>query len=681
MLKICKCIFAISATGGLIIYVYAFLSADAGFYGIFNVALRAIFSTMRMFLMNSDFEAFVDAVGAEHLQENAWISFVFLLIHVLAAVVIQAALLSIFGRKLIDWYRLRFLGITLTRKGFRFRRTEVYIINGCDKNALILGENIATGDNPGKPEKKERIVIFWIGEDDDEKEIFEKIDHFEGIVQKPERRHDRRYYLGKAGMGKRNGRKRNYNIIFMPDSISVADDVCEISKWAVNKKVPQSNLNIHVFARAAWDREKIQKITQETKIVNKEEIRSYPYAINVISIEDLLVRQMLGKLPPYKCKGLNISNAEAKRNFKVMILGFGFVGESALLHLIMNGQFPGSKMQAIIVDSKKDCLRECFTNRYPSHELCCDPDFEKCDVQSKEFYALLEKEENLDFIVITLNNDELNKQVAMDIRQYFYDRNQKREEPLPLPVITVFEKEGTLYDQRDNEDIYIFGCRDEILKDSFIIRSKLDEMAKAVNEVYTDKSNWNELDLFFRESNRASADYVSAMLYLACSASGADKNEEKISDINWKSPEDNIYELDKDQILVKIAEFKQALENNPEFKEKLAQTEHMRWNAFHAAMGYKPISPQDMRKRFDSYDEKDGKKRLNYTRRSTNDKLHACLVSWEELDEVSKVYRELAQKAGVEADFNKDFKDSDRDIVNNIPLFLYRLIGVNPEVS
>ena len=639
MLKICKWLFAISATGGLIIYTFAFLPESIGFYDIFNVALRAIFSTMRMFVMNSDLESFTDAIGEQYLQDNAWLAFLFLIIHVLAAVFIQAALLSIFGRKIIDYYRLHYLGITIKRSGIEYKRTEVFIINGCDKNALVLGENIATNDKPNEDENRNRIVIFWIGEDDDEKQIQDKVNHFNGIVQKIEKKHNREYFLQKAGMGKRTGSRRKFNIIFMPASSSIADDVCEVAKFAQSKNIKKENLAVYAFVLSAWSKERVQK----SILKDDGRTRRYDYIIHIINIVDLLVRQMISTHPPYRRKGLGIKNGKAARGLNVMILGFGPVGENTLMHFVMNGQFQGKddnnreiKMQATIVDSRIDSLEECFHQRYPGLNVSCDINFYGFDVRGKEFFELLKKEDNIDYIVVTLNNDELNKQIALDILRFYKKQKPEKE----LPVIAVFEKDGVLYEQNPNDDIYIYGCREEVLKDSIIIRENLDTMAKAVHDSYvpdnaSEKEDWYDLNWFSQESNRATADFIPAMLFLAS------KTEEELLEDGVKS-----------------------LTDDDDLKEVLSQTEHLRWNAFHVAMGYSPLSIEQMQARFNKVNK------MSYARKDSDRQLHACLVSWDELDNLKKVYNKLAQDAGDKKEAIRDFKNNDRTIITSIPEYL-----------
>jgi len=668
MLKILKWLAGITAAGGFLVYLFSYMSVSTGTFGFLIVVLRAIFSTMRMYLMNADYDAFALAVGVQRLQDNVWISIPFWLLHLLSIVAVYAALLSIFGKKLINYIRLRFVG----------QRLEVYIIKGSDKNALVLGENIATNDDPSGEPDKNRLVIFWINEDDNIKEMEDKVAHFDVIVQALDRKHNHRFYLEKARMGKKKAGKRKFFVILMESKASLADDARDIAAYAGSKIENKKNLELFVFVSSVWDKNKIGRLTR----AKKDNERKYPFVFHIYSIADLLVRQMVKEHPPYKC--LTFDNGRATRSFTVMILGFGPVGESALLHLIMNGQFTGHKMRAIIIDGNMDNLEDCFIKRYPCLELCCDLEFYNYNVPCEDFYALLDKTPEADFVVTAMNNDELNKRIALDVHRHYRDRR--------LPYIAVFEKDGVLYKQSKKEKMYIFGCREEVLKYSVIIREEIDDMAKAIHEVYSrvddddfieflrklaakgekpadDDSSWHMLDWFFQESNRAAADYIPAMLHLVNPEAGDD---------TAAVDEDTYFDdhNDEDDALLKKTPDDIPKEDTPAGKkpglltddihlsEVLAETEHLRWNAFHAAMGFNLITIEQMQERFEEKND------LDYARRDTLKQLHACLVSWDDLDKVTEAYNTLAMKTNNEIEQTRNFKDNDRKIVRNIPRFI-----------
>jgi len=590
-LKICGLLLGLSVGGGLFFYSFSYISTGAGLADTLFAALRSIFSTARMFIIGDDYGALIQ------VTENLLWQILFWFCHVLALITIQAALISSFGWQTVDFFRLRF-GL----------HREVYIIKGSDNYALMLGENISTHDDTRKPDRN-RLIVFLLNENGDMKKTHEKVAHFGGVVKMPDKKNGLKHYLKESGLGKRRGKK--YYIVLTPNEASVADDAFIAAEYAKANARHINNIpNIFAFVSSEWDREQIEYLAQKKD--------KYPCIFHIISETDLLIRQMLAKYPPYKCPGLNFDKTgAAERSFNVMILGFGTIGQQALLRLIMNGQFvtrDKSRMRAIVADREIEHLEEHFRHCYPAlEELCCEIEFLNYDVRDENFFRLLnhDKSRDTDYIIVALDGNEENKQVALDIRLNYTRRN------LPLPFIAVSEKNAGFHESKQDDRLFTFGCLEEIYKDSVIIREEANRMAKAVNETYKNMyggQSWHELDWFTQESNRASADFIPAMLYLA----GEITEEEAVK--------------------------AGKLTGDVDHTEILAQTEHLRWNAFHAAMGY--------RRSFDMTRRKDPAA-----------KLHICLAPWDELDEISKKYNETTGE-------NRDFKQNDRDVIENIPGFL-----------
>ena len=601
----------IAVFGGFSFYLFSYLSSNAGFADILIASLRGIFSTARMFIINADYNSLQASTNNLFLRVLFWIC------HVSALIVVQAALLTLFGRRLMESLRLR-IGL----------HNEVYIIKGNDKYALLLGENIATHDNPQNSPDGKRLIILLISEEDDAKN-YEKAIHFGGIVRILDKKKNLTYYMNKSGFRNHDIRRIKYNVVLMPNNASTPDDVFLVTKYAEEEKIKNMELNIFVLTSSEWDREQIEFFTQ------KEGHK--PYSLHIINETDLLIRQMIEKHPPFKCPKLDFNELGiAKRCFNIMILGFGTVGQQALLRLIMNGQFvtDGNKrMCAIVADREIKHLEEHFRHCHPSIDLCCELKFWDCDVRDKVFYNTLNEYNDLDYIVVSLNSNDENKKVAMDL--YL---NYKRK-GMPIPFIAVSEKNKRIHEFNHYDEIFTFGCDDEIYRESVIIREETNRMAKVVNEIYKGKP-WYELDCFLQESNRAAADFIPAMLKLA-------------------------------SLTVEEAENKEKLTDNDDHADILAKTEHLRWVAFHAVMGYSPINIDEMRQRYESSnDEKNIRARLDYCRRDTKTRLHACLAHWDELDNISQAYNDLAYQAGDEKEKNRDFKENDRDIIKYIPLFL-----------
>jgi len=618
---------------GFLLYTASYLSSGMNLSTTFFAALRGVYSAARMFSVNDDHGVLTSMQGAEWLTENVYWQIPFWFCHIATLIIVYIALINLFGRKFIDSFRLLF-GL----------HNEVYIIKGSDKNAFLLAENIATHDADHDAEQKhpdkKRLIVFLLDEDDDEKKISEKASRFGGIVQVQDRDHDFSYFLKKAKLGKRNWlNNKKYYIVLMSKDASVLDDVRLIAEYAKENEISPETLDVFVFTSTEWDRDKIEEITQ-AKDGNQ---RKYPYTFHIVNEVELLTRQMIEKHPPFEC--LNLSGGKAERNFTVMILGFGPVGQSALLRLVMNGQFVGSRMRAIIVDKDIKNLRDCFLHRYPGLNISCDMEFKDINVQRKKYFKLLDEEKNVDYIVSALHGDEINKQTALDIWRHY-----ERKDIKTPPFIAVAELNGCLretkrdktheaeQDEKQDEKIFVFGSREDVYKESVIIREQIDRMAKTVNKIYKDLyggQDWHELDWFLQESNRATADFIPAML--------------KLAGCNEKDAMD-----------------KKTLTNDSSLAEILAQTEHLRWNAFHVAMGYRPISIEEMNKRFKEYTGTGN--RIDFARRDSKARLQVCIVHWDELDKVSEAYRELERLSGREP--KRDFKENDRYIVKNVPKFL-----------
>jgi hypothetical protein len=623
-------LFAAAVGGGFFFYSGGYASSGASPAGTLLAALRGIIRTARMFALNNDYGELVNEQGTQWLRDRLLPQIVFWLCHISALVIVQAALLSLFGRKIVDWARLRF-GL----------HREIYFIKGSDKYALMLGENIATRDNPQQPPDRKRLVVFLI--EDDDKKTQEKAAQFGGILKVIDKKNNLLCRLQESGLGKRGPRGKKRHVILTQNDASAPEDVRLTAEFAKEKGVNPENLDIYVLTSSEWDRAQIEAVT----LAKDGGRRKYPYTIHIIDEADVLIRRMIDERPPYECPGLRLNETNktgmAACNFTVMILGFGTAGQRALLRLIMNGQFAGSVMRAIVVDRQIEHLRERFIHRYPALDMCCNIDFKNFDVRDEAFFDLLKETADVHYIVAALSGDEMSRQTALDIRLCYERKN------IAIPFIAVYEKHGSLRDTNHDENVFSFGCREAIYKEAVIIREENDRMAKAVHEVYGGDPPWHELDWVLHESNRASADFIPAMLALA-------------------------------GLNAETAKKQQTLTGDKALAETLAQTEHLRWNAFHAAMGFSPIAIEEMRQRFEKYPgEKNTREHLDFCRRDSKARLQVCLARWDELDKISEAYRELERRAGQEP--KRDFKKNDREIIENIPKFLKEKDGRDVHTS
>ena len=77
--------------------------------------------------------------------------------------------------------------------------------------------------------------------------------------------------------------------------------------------------------------------------------------------------------------------------------------------------------------------------------------------------------------------------------------------------------------------------------------------------------------------------------------------------------------------------------------EVLGEMEHLRWNAFHFVMGYSVMSADRMEEnaRIVAESRRAGVPCSVRITKDSDNRLHACLISWEELDALSQREKEL----------------------------------------
>ena len=140
-------------------------------------------------------------------------------------------------------------------------------------------------------------------------------------------------------------------------------------------------------------------------------------------------------------------------------------------------------------------------------------------------------------------------------------------------------------------------------------------------------------DYFSRMSSRASADFTHAMLR------AAGKTREQVAAGDW--------------------------DLTAEMLENLSRTEHLRWCAFHYCMGFHTMTDAEFDSRAQEYRHQvaqNGKATIRIGK-NMEQRTHACLVDWDELDTLSR-------KENAITDQNKDYKALDRANVQAIPKML-----------
>ena len=145
--------------------------------------------------------------------------------------------------------------------------------------------------------------------------------------------------------------------------------------------------------------------------------------------------------------------------------------------------------------------------------------------------------------------------------------------------------------------------------------------------------HWLECDYFSRESCRAFASFVPAVLRAVGTTA------DRLSEGEWNLTDEQ--------------------------KDVLSKNEHLRWCAFHYCMGFKAMTDEEFEDRARQYKDEFAQKGSSDIRISKNmkNRTHACLVSWDELVTLSEKEAEIIGKY-------RDYQAMDTDNILSIPHIL-----------
>lgn len=332
---------------------------------------------------------------------------------------------------------------------------------------------------------------------------------------------------------------------------------------------------------------------------------------NVLAFDEfeLTARLLIHAYP--LCNAIDFDeNGRATENMEVLIVGVGRMGHEVLRKVIANGQFEGSNFHATIYEPIFIQRTGFFKSQYPTMFTNYNIDFELRDIRGHKFFKFLkDNASKLKYIVICLEDRETSRELAIRVIDSLQTMGRSQN------VYTCDSKSVRCYSQD------IQKCKTHWIYDSELLYSgEFDKYAIELNHRYTQGNSldedWKQCDYFGRMSSRASVDYLIPLIR---------------------------------RIKLNSKKF------TPEQRENLSRNEHLRWCAFHYTFGYDVMKTEEFIQRIKKRQEeinKSGKSKLKTTK-NEKDRRHVCLVSWDELDEISQIENSLTNG-------NKDYKENDR---------------------
>lgn len=323
-------------------------------------------------------------------------------------------------------------------------------------------------------------------------------------------------------------------------------------------------------------------------------------SVTVVQTAGLAARTLIQNYPP--CNYINFDETgKATEDFEALIVGFGQVGQNVLRHLVMNGQFEGSHFQTSIFALDHNATKGYFCRSYAQVLEQYDITFHAVDARSDAFYQHLSQRGTLlKYMVICTGKEALDLEIAEDLTAYL------RRMELEIPIFLCGHRGVQHFNAPSNSGKLLRLYRPEVLA-----MEKMDKLAMLVNAQYqSDRQmspwqHWLRCDHFSRMSCRAMADFIPAMLRLAGTT------EAQVLENSWTLTDRQL--------------------------ENMSKTEHLRWCAFHFCMGFAPMSAEEYSQRAATYRQQvaDGQHPLRIGKNMAG-RTHACLIGWEELDELSQ---------------------------------------------
>ena len=350
--------------------------------------------------------------------------------------------------------------------------------------------------------------------------------------------------------------------------------------------------------------------------------------VNVFDPADLAARAMIQMCPPWEQVSFD-GEGRAVEDYHCAVVGFGRLGQAALRQLVMNGQFAGGHFRAAVFSPNFE--QECGYLLSDCPELLRQYEVKHFheDGRSRAFYDYIDENlSTLKLVAVCTGSEAMNQEISDNLMLHLHRREAEN-----IQVVQCGHQ-GVRFQSRLGSPIRTGDLYTPALLDP----ERADRGAIALNAVYdtreiSDWDKWVDCTSFNKMSSRASAAFLPAFLCMA------GMSREEALGGGWQP--------------------------GGAMLESMGETEHLRWCAFHFANGYVPMSRQQLESNAREWAKARAEGRESNIRitKDTRRRLHACLIPWEELDELSARETAITGRA-------VDYKQINRNNVLALPALM-----------
>ena len=584
-----------TAVGGFVIYFIGYLEGGSE-HSLLTLCIRSFISTFHMFLLHSDL---IEVRDDMHADETYMIAFS--LIHLMAFLLTFMVLFQLFGKHLLSWLRLKLSAPAESHVFFGLNEASLALAKDLMRTRkrpfiVFLDKQTETQHKKGSPSSTAPSAFRA------REPLFEQASKTDALLLHKEYTGDTN--LRSTGIAHLLRGRHVYFYFLSPNAAYNLQSAAKLHKELAADKNFKGKAEIYV---------KTENDYMAALFAPQRDRRTDVHLINAAKLAAL---ELVLSHPPVDYVTPDTARAVARKDFNLLIVGFGTVGRYALRYLTEMGQFVGSRFHATLVD-KEGATWGDFACRFPGMRHY-DIEFCQMECGTDGFWALMENRiESLDYIVVSLGDSELNMRTAINLSRY---ARRKRSTPVSL-FVKVHDDQEYEYMQTAAQafpGIEVFGSYSRIFTEKIIVNEARSCTAKRIHDFYNNQKEparqtaWNDLSPMQRITNMSAAMHIATKLKLA----GLTVEEVK------RMPSE--------------AAFWQALGTTRQ--ENLAQGEHLHWNATLFANEWDTWTPVPV----EATENKDNQR-----------KLHACLVGWDDLE-------------WVEQRFGTSFREYDRDSVRKI---------------
>lgn len=342
--------------------------------------------------------------------------------------------------------------------------------------------------------------------------------------------------------------------------------------------------------------------------------------VEIINEKERMIFNLLNDKPLF----LNSIN----KTISILIVGCNDIGKEFLYDSIWCGMLPGYKLRLLVVDPHADTIKESINVENPELLGNYDINFINKDIKSKEAIEAIKENKDINYIMISMKNDDDSIDTAIMLRRLFL-RDFDREPIINLYIENKYKQEqiNNLTNEKGYSfNLNSFGSIMDLYKQYNDKGSDLEKLTIKIHLSYdpedTELKRYN-LKEYNKRSSRACAVHIKYKLF---------------SILGDKYTDD----MQENQRLFKEMYSKDIL-------DMLARNEHERWMAYMRSIGYVYVSTKEVAKYYAK-----NKHYIHYLAR-----LHPALVDYDKLDEVSKELSKITSK-------EINLKENDSMIIKNL---------------